>query len=390
MFDVVRNLCAAHADRSDGEESLVVVADSREVDFDHARFLRVDYRRYCPREWFTKHEMYTDHVYGFLGLPRPHSARLFIPAVEAVSHESPPIVVVHDGHHGAPSLAYWRQLRPETLVVLWVHVRLSRSYGKLELRRLLRNADGLIFPSDDLKRSVEARVGSLPTPSVVIHNGIATSIFYEDGRKATPAFRVTYVGEVASHKGVHTLLEAMRHFSSLSDRPLRLTVVGSSRWLAPGELSPYECSLRDLAEQHGLDVRWIPRVPQAELGVVYRDSDVVCVPSLCDEAFGMVVLEALACGAVVVASARGGLPEAGGDAAIYVDPTDERAFAATLARLANDERLLAEMRSRAAARASEASWDTAYEEFQLAVEVFRDAKRIGERTDAEPSLERAI
>ena len=125
---------------------------------------------------------------------------------------------------------------------------------------------------------------------------------------------------------------------------------------------------------------------------IYRDSDVVCVPSVCDEAFGTVVLEALACGAAVVASARGGLPEAGGDAAIYVDPTDERAFAAAVARLANDEKHLDEMRRRGTARAAGGSWSTVYEQFLLAVEFFRDTRRMRKRkrTITEPSVERAV
>ena len=380
-MEIVRNLSAAHAERLGGEDSLVVIADSREIKFDHARFLRVNYRRYCPREWFTKREMYVDHLYGLLGLPRPHSAKLFLPAVEAVRREKPAVVVVHEGHHGTPSLVYWQGLRPETLVVLWAHVRLSRSYGKRELRRLLRGADGLVFASDDLRRSVEDRAGPLPSPAVVIHNGIATSIFHSEGRRESSSFRVSYVGEVAEFKGVHLLLKAMHHFASLSPRPLQLTIVGSSRGLPPGQLSAYESSLRDLARNLGLDVRWVSRVPQAELGAIFRDSDVVCVPSVCEEAFGMVVLEALACGAAVVASARGGLPEAGGDAATYVDPTDEQAFATAVARLANDQEHLAEMRRRAAARVADASWDKAYERFQASVELFRD-------TAARPKRER--
>jgi UDP-glucose:(glucosyl)LPS alpha-1,2-glucosyltransferase len=48
------------------------------------------------------------------------------------------------------------------------------------------------------------------------------------------------------------------------------------------------------------------------------------------EPFGMVVIEAMACGAVVVTSSRGGLPEAGGDAAVYVDPYDTASFATAL------------------------------------------------------------
>jgi glycosyltransferase involved in cell wall biosynthesis len=370
IIEVVRNLCSAQAAKSEGDEPVVVVADSRSIAFEHARFLRVDYRQYCPREWFTEREGWVDHLCGFLGLPRPHSARLYLPAVEALSVEKPPVIVVHEGHHATPSLRYWRRLRPDSHIVLWVHIPLSRGYGKRELRRLLGYADGVIFPSQHLRKTIENRVGQLSIPATVIHNGFATSIFHTRGRSESAAFRVAYVGEIAEFKGVHLLLQAMRHFSGLSPRPLELSVVGSSRWLPAGEISSYEQSLRDFADNHDLTVRWIPRVPQEQLGAIYRETDVVCVPSICDEAFGMVVLEALACGCAVVASPRGGLMEAGEGSAIYVDPTDELAFAKTLAKLANDPESLDEKRRSGVARASEASWSVAYDQFHEAVALF--------------------
>jgi glycosyltransferase involved in cell wall biosynthesis len=374
IIDVVRNLCAAHVATSGADEPpIVVVADSRDIAFEHARFVRVDYRRYCPREWFSKHEVRADHLCGFLGLTRPYSARLYLPAVEAMSREKPAAIVIHEGHHGTPSLRYWRRLRPDSLIVLWVHIPLSRGYGRRELRRLLGYADGIIFPSEDLQQKVLRRAGRLATPTAVIHNGFAPSIFHSEGRRESETFRVSYVGEVVEFKGVHLWLQAMSRFSALSPRPLQLTIVGSNRWLTSGEISSYESSLRDFARAHDLEVRWISRVPQRELGQIYRETDVLCVPSVCDEAFGMVVVEALACGCAVVASPRGGLLEAGGESAIYVDPEDEVELAEAIARLANDPGHLDERRRSGAARVAGHSWSEAYDRFRQALEDFRAA-----------------
>lgn len=374
IVEIVRNLCAAHAAKFGGGEPVVVVADSRRIAFEHARFISVDYRRYCPREWFTKREERIDHLYGLLGLPRRHSARFYLPAVEALATEKPSVVVVHEGHHGTPSLRYWRRLRPDSLIVLWVHIRLSRSYGKRELRSLLGYADGLIFPSEDLRRSVEDRIGRLPTPAAVIHNGIDTTSFHAEERSEAPALRVAYIGEMARFKGVHLLLDSVALAGEITARPLELKVVGSNRWARRGEISPYEESLRKLARAHKLEVQWVPRVRQTELGTIYRETDLVCVPSLCDEAFGMVVLEALACGCAVIASPRGGLLEAGGESAIYVDPTNEVAFAETIADLADNPTRLDELRTKGMARASGSSWRATYDLFQAAITRFRETR----------------
>ncbi len=267
MFDVVRNLCAAHADdstaRNPWSSSLTRVRSTSTTQgscgsttagtapASGSRSTR------CTRTMSTASSGCRAHI-------APGS---FIPAVEAVSHESPPSRRRPRWPPRDPVARVLAAAQTRTLVVLWVHVRLSRSYGKLELRRLLRNADGLIFPSDDLKRSVEARVGSLPTPSVVIHNGIATSIFLQRWTESDAAFRVTYVGEVASHKGVHMLLEAMRH-SLLSKRSTATTDGRRFKSLARARpVEPLRVLVARFGGQLGLDVRWIPRVPQAELGV---------------------------------------------------------------------------------------------------------------------------
>jgi glycosyltransferase involved in cell wall biosynthesis len=73
-------------------------------------------------------------------------------------------------------------------------------------------------------------------------------------------------------------------------------------------------------------------VADSDLPALYGGAAVVVLPSL-DEGFGLPALEALACGAPVVASRRGALPEVVGEAGLLVDPEDEAALVAALARV---------------------------------------------------------
>jgi glycosyltransferase involved in cell wall biosynthesis len=84
----------------------------------------------------------------------------------------------------------------------------------------------------------------------------------------------------------------------------------------------------------------------------------------------MVVLEALACGAAVIASPRGGLRDAGGDAAVYIEPSDEQHLARTIAALANDPTELRKLQSRGTEHALANSWTARYQQLTEAVDAF--------------------
>ncbi len=85
------------------------------------------------------------------------------------------------------------------------------------------------------------------------------------------------------------------------------------------------------------------------------------------EGFGLPPLEAMAAGCPVVTTAGTSLPEVCGEAALYVDPGDERAFAQALCALERDEGLRRELRARGRARAARFSWDAAAARFLGAV-----------------------
>jgi glycosyltransferase involved in cell wall biosynthesis len=115
---------------------------------------------------------------------------------------------------------------------------------------------------------------------------------------------VLAVGDIHPRKNIGALAQAM---ALIGDRDLELALVG--RPALGGEQIV-----------RGANAHWLGHVTDDQLADLYRAAAVVCVPSLY-EGFGLPILEAMACGAPVVASNRGAMPEIAGEGAITTDPT---------------------------------------------------------------------
>jgi D-inositol-3-phosphate glycosyltransferase len=135
-------------------------------------------------------------------------------------------------------------------------------------------------------------------------------------------------------------------------------------------------ALRDLAARLGVAdvVRLVPPVAQAELADHYRSASLVCVPSY-NESFGLVALEAQACGTAVVASKVGGLPTAvrDGVTGILVDGHRAEDYATVIERLLDDSRLLRSFGPAAAAHAQTFGWARTA---QRTVDAYVDARSL--------------
>ena len=94
------------------------------------------------------------------------------------------------------------------------------------------------------------------------------------------------------------------------------------------------------------------RPTDEELRALFSGATVVAVPSKL-EGYGLVALEAMACGAPVIAAGAAALPEACGGAALFIDPTDVRAWSDALRRVVTDGKLQDELRVKSSRRAAE-------------------------------------
>jgi alpha-1,3-rhamnosyl/mannosyltransferase len=177
-----------------------------------------------------------------------------------------------------------------------------------------------------------------------------------------PGF-VLAVGTLEPRKNLPRLVQAYATLDPELQSRHRLVVVGALGW----EAGPTLNALRSLGERCTM----LGFVSDDALEELYRRCAVFCYPSL-GEGFGLPVLEAMAAGAAVVTSNVSSLPEVGGSAAEYVDPTDVASIAAGLRRVLCDDSLRARLSRDGVARAAEFSWESFAERV---LEVLQSASR---------------
>ncbi len=121
--------------------------------------------------------------------------------------------------------------------------------------------------------------------------------------------------------------------------------------------------VHDYIHRAGLSsrVRRLGHVSRQDLSSLYQSADVMVFPSF-EEGFGLPVLEAMAFGLPVVAARTSSLPEVGGDAAVYVDPYDERDICEQVVRAVEDDTLRKTLVERGLARAKQFTWRRTAEE----------------------------
>lgn len=240
----------------------------------------------------------------------------------------------------------------------------------------IHRADAVISISETMSQDLQRYVSLAPERIRRIYHGRSEAFrpVVDRGRLAEARTRYSlpekyllFVGMLFPQKNFTNLLRAFAHLAHLI--PHQLLVVGRPRWKYSEELKLIEeLGLRDR-------VRFLNHVDHEELPALYSLADCFVFPSLY-EAFGLVGLEAMACGCPVAAARTGALPEVLGDAALFFDPLDPIDMAAQIQSILFQPQLRASLKSKGLARAAGFTWERASREL---LGVFRELVR-GEAT----------
>jgi len=212
----------------------------------------------------------------------------------------------------------------------------------------LVDTHGQLTWNNRLKRALLPRVTNI-TISAAIADQISGHSFVIGNPYDETAFRLLpsvardksliFVGRLVSDKGVDLLLRALKRLQSENLRP-DLTIVGSG---------PEQQKLQELTRELALDrqVTFAGQKQGAELAEVLNQHQVLVAPSRWAEPFGVVALEGIACGCVVVGSEKGGLKEAIGPCGLTFVNGDTGALASQLKRLFAEPELQSRLRQHA-------------------------------------------
>ncbi len=226
-----------------------------------------------------------------------------------------------------------------------------------------RRAAAIIAVSETTRRDI-VRLFGVPADKVRVIYEAPAPCFRPLERKLVELVRqryrlpphfVLYVGTLEPRKNLVRLLKAFARVRKEAAVPHHLVLVGQRGWKSTPIFQAIQCL--------GLTkvVHVLGYVPTSDLVALYNAADVFVFPSVY-EGFGLPVVEAMACGAPVLASRAGAIAEVAGEAAELVDPLCVEAMAAGLRRLLTDPAWRTELRQRGLARARAFSWSKAAEE----------------------------
>lgn len=236
------------------------------------------------------------------------------------------------------------------------HQRKARWIERLTLGHALALSRFVCVTSEATKHDLQNRWHALPENRITV---ISAGPFSAHPAPNVPdGMTILHVGTLCPRKNQLRLIEAYRLLPEEIRSRTRLMLAGGRGW-QDREI------LRLARETNG--VEWRGYVSDVEYERLLSTATVFAFPSLY-EGFGMPVLDAQERGVPVLTSRRGSLPEAAGEAAMYVDPEDVASIALGLKTLLTDVALRARLRAEGPLHAAQFSWKRTVDRFLEAVQ----------------------
>lgn len=234
----------------------------------------------------------------------------------------------------------------------------------------VKNAKRVLTISNSSKDDI-IKEYKLPEEKVVVtHLGIKDAVSFEPNIYSMNKLQAKYdlsdnfilfVGTLQPRKNIARLIEAFSRIKD--DKDLDLVIVGRKGWLYEEILAaPREFGVEER-------VKFLENVEDEELPYFYKNALMFVLPSLY-EGFGLPVLEAMRAGCPVITSNVSSLPEAGGDACLYVDPENVDDITEKMKELIKDDKLRKKLVEKGHEQVKKFNWEkTAKETLAVLEEV---------------------
>jgi spore coat protein SA len=254
------------------------------------------------------------------------------------------VVVIHN----EPNLLLFLRKSPNQKLILHMHnAHLTHAVFRWLYRRALCKADLVICVSAYIKNSAIQFFPEHAHKFEVLFNATDSEVFKPYGELAKQEIKniinfendktyLLYVGRLTPEKGVHVLIEAFVQL--VQKMPNARLIIAGSSFFEGAAKTAYQQSLIVLAKPANHAILFTGFIAHEKLKYLYSAADLVIFPSIWQEPFGLVVLEAMASGTCLVASKVGGVPEVIQDGVngILVEANNPSALTQSLLSILND------------------------------------------------------
>jgi alpha-1,3-rhamnosyl/mannosyltransferase len=222
------------------------------------------------------------------------------------------------------------------------------------IRTRLKYARHMLTISEFIRREIMdefkvpgSRVSSVPlAPDPLFAPAPPGTVARVRQRYGLPEEYLVFVGSLEPRKNIGLLMDAL----AVADTDIPLVLAGWQGWGDKAWLERiHKGRLKDR-------ILFTGHVPDTDLPAVYTGAAALVYPSLY-EGFGLPILEAMACGCPVICSNAASMPEAAGDAALYIDPRDADSLVHAIDTLVPDTGARQALKTAGLARAKQFTWE---------------------------------